>query len=179
MLSHIDQMDQRFFHWLRQKELSPRLKRWGHHFTCFGDGWNWATVVVLAILILPSEDWKPLLLTTLTAGGISVCLYWLVKLTVKRQRPCHAMDEVIAEINPIDRYSFPSGHTMNNMTLVSVLTAYLPAYALPIAIIPVAWGLFRVYLGVHFLSDVIIGLLLGLFAGGLGLTLAPWLWSLA
>ena len=96
---------------------------------------------------------------------ISALLNNLLKIIFARQRP-----SIIALINETG-YSFPSGHTMNSACLYTMLLLLINKYItnkkikIPITIIcilmPILIGLSRIYLGVHYTTDVLGGYLLG------------------
>jgi len=80
-----------------------------------------------------------------------------LKRTVTRERP----KEVLADINtfnvPLDRYSFPSGHTTAVFAIATTVSLYIPALAFLLLPVALLVGLSRIYLGVHYPSDVIVG----------------------
>jgi len=94
--------------------------------------------------------------------------YWLVKLSVRRKRPFDLLKEVNADVPPLDKYSFPSGHTMNNLAVGFTVFAEAPSIGWIMLFMPITWGFLRVYYGVHWLSDVIGGIFLGFLSFWLG-----------
>lgn len=86
----------------------------------------------------------------------------ILKLMVARPRPCHIFIEIPLLIErPMD-FSFPSGHTMSSFAAATVIihtnqTLGLIAFALAILI-----SFSRLYLFVHFPSDVLAGILFGI-----------------
>ena len=93
-----------------------------------------------------------------TAGVIS---YKLLKNSLVRERPFITHDQVECAAAPLDRYSFPSGHTMHAVAFAILFSAYLPVLAwimVPFALLVAAS---RVILGLHYPSDVVVGALLG------------------
>lgn len=67
---------------------------------------------------------------------------------------------------PSDRYSFPSGHALNAFAIGCVLALAFPLLAGPVFIVAASVAASRVVLGLHFLSDVVAGSLLGAIVGG-------------
>lgn len=64
-------------------------------------------------------------------------------------------------INPPDRYSFPSGHTAGAFVLFFSVSNFYTEISIPILILSVLVGFSRIYLGVHYLTDVLVGIILG------------------
>jgi undecaprenyl-diphosphatase len=95
---------------------------------------------------------------------ISHVVVQLVKRTVGRPRPSQGIDHDALVVEP-DRFSFPSGHSAAAM---SVALAYSVAFpALSVVLIPLAMliGMSRVFLGVHYPGDVLIGQLIAVLTG--------------
>lgn len=97
--------------------------------------------------------------TLLVAGAISSTL----KVTVQRERPFTAYPDIIYQKTEVGSYSFPSGHTNFAFATATSLTlafpkwyVIVPAYSYAIAV-----GYSRMYLGVHYPSDVLAGALIG------------------
>lgn len=85
----------------------------------------------------------------------------LLKNIVGRQRPCWLVPEIALLIeNPKD-YSFPSGHTLSSFTAAVTLFLYHKKAGIGALILAVMIAFSRLYLFVHFPSDVLAGFLLG------------------
>jgi len=92
---------------------------------------------------------------------IAVMVYKLLKKWLARERPCLSQSQVFALTEPLDRYSFPSGHTMHSIVFIVMLTEYFPHIALLMLPYAISVALSRVVLGLHYPSDVLAGVLLG------------------
>ena len=66
---------------------------------------------------------------------------------------------------PSDRFSFPSGHALNAFANGSVIALAFPLAAVPVLAIAASVAASRVVLGLHWLSDVLAGALVGLLLG--------------
>ena len=88
-----------------------------------------------------------------------------IKSIVKRPRPCHTYPEVNILLPVPTDLSFPSGHTTSSFACSTVLFIFFPI----LGIIAYTWaaltGFSRIYLFVHYLSDVLTGAVLGTIIG--------------
>lgn len=177
MLQKMTNLDERFSRYLYTHRLPVRTDRLLRLYTRLGDGYVWALIVLL-ILVAEGPKFLALVLAqVLPSLIVSLGLYWIVKLSTKRKRPFDAIPEFKALVPPLDKYSFPSGHTMNNLAIATTVLLSVPAAGLVMMCLPLTWGFLRVYFGVHWLSDVVGGFLLGIASFGLGHLL--WIFALS
>jgi undecaprenyl-diphosphatase len=161
-------LDLRFFYFWRRHSFSARTDRFLRLYTRLGDGYVWALVIAVIYFFYGKETLFGLIEHAIFALLVSLALYWLIKLSVRRKRPFDLLEEVSAKVPPLDKYSFPSGHTMNNLAVGFMVFTEIPAIGWVMVAMPITWGLLRVYYGVHWLSDVIGGICLGFLSFWLG-----------
>lgn len=88
----------------------------------------------------------------------------LLKPTVKRIRPCDVQKDYPLLIKRPKDYSFPSGHTGASFACVSVLLLFHSILWLPFGIVACLIAFSRLYLYVHYPSDVIAGMIIGILS---------------
>jgi undecaprenyl-diphosphatase len=136
-----------------------------------GDGVLWYLLILLLPVLYGTAALRPALVMALT-GAAGVAIYWLLKRLFVRERPfiTHAAIDLAAA--PLDRYSFPSGHTLHAVAFAWQASAHFPE--LGWVLLPLA-GLIaasRVVLGLHYPSDVLAGAAIGAVLAELGLALS-------
>ncbi|AKC85478.1 phosphatase PAP2 family protein [Pseudoxanthomonas suwonensis] len=118
--------------------------------------------ILLSLALLAFRRWREAVFAMVAFAG-SALLNVAAKQSFRRERP--SLWESIA---PETTFSFPSGHAMGSMTLaaVVVLLAWRTRWRWPVLVLAVAFtglvGLSRLYLGVHYPSDVLAGWAAGL-----------------
>jgi undecaprenyl-diphosphatase len=115
------------------------------------------------------------LLSTATAVGAGIGLFLKLKRSFGRKRPCALEPHCWATLLPPDQFSFPSGHTITAFAVAISLGAFYPAMRAELLFCAASVAGSRILLGMHFLSDVIAG---GLLGAGLGYA-SVLLWRLA
>jgi undecaprenyl-diphosphatase len=134
--------------------------------TRLGDGWLWGAVVLAA---LQARSLRVFTAGALACGAANL-LFAVMKRTTGRERPCHAHCDLRAPAKARDYYSFPSGHSMNAFAATAVLESVVWPSAVPLLLV-IAFGITvsRVYLRLHYPTDVLVGALLGRTLGTVAL----------
>ena len=136
--------------------------------TSFGNGGViWIVLTVILLLIPKTRKTGLILGAALILDGILCNL--LLKNLVRRIRPCDINDAVRVLIPYPSDYSFPSGHTAVSFAAASALYFAGEKYLWKAALVLAAFIAFsRMYLYVHYPTDVLGGVVIGIIAGYLG-----------
>jgi undecaprenyl-diphosphatase len=135
-----------------------------------GDGIVWYAMILSLPLLYGQAALRPSITMALTGIG-GVLLYKWLKRTFVRERPFITHVGISRAAAPLDRYSFPSGHTLHAVSFTWQAVANFPE--LGWVLVPLA-GLIaasRVVLGLHYPSDVLIGAAIGALLATVGLSL--------
>jgi undecaprenyl-diphosphatase len=95
------------------------------------------------------------------ASLLNLGLYKLVKEQTVRNRPFMTWEAITPKEQPLDNYSFPSGHTLHAVTVTLLILPVLPLLGLILVPITVMIMLSRVILGLHYPTDVVVAALIG------------------
>lgn len=107
----------------------------------------------------------PSALAALAAAGAAAAVVDVLKQTFDRLRPPLAEHGVSALGSIPDSPSFPSGHSATAFAAATAVGLLCPRLRLPLLALAVLVAASRVYLGVHYPSDVLVGSALGIAIG--------------
>ena len=136
-----------------------------------GDGPLWYTLLLALPLLYGTASIRVGLI--MTASGLAGHLvYGRLKSSLVRERPFIRHPAISLQMPPLDRYSFPSGHTLHAVSFTWQAVAHFPALSWPLVPAACLIALSRVVLGLHYPTDVLAGAAIGalLAAAGLALT---------
>lgn len=138
-----------------------------------GDWPAWAMLTLCLPFIHGRPGWWLVLQFAMTAAS-GALIYRLLKTRLCRERPFITFTAIPCTLPPLDRYSFPSGHTLHAVSFCTLTATVAPWLLVIVAPLTLLIAASRVGLGLHYLSDVAAGALLGLLIAETSL----WLWPL-
>jgi undecaprenyl-diphosphatase len=144
---------------------APRWFRWWMLLaTKAGDGWLWGAI---GIALLMSSD--PQRFRAIEAGLCAVAagigIFHKIKRVVGRTRPRDIEPHCWACIVTRDRFSFPSGHSTTSFAVAVALGSFYPEARPLLLVLAANVAVSRVVVGMHFLSDVLVGSGMGALLG--------------
>ena len=168
MIKQFYDVDHRLF---RNVNQYFQQKYWNFFFRnithCGGATFTISTVILL--LIFGTPEIKTIALASAISLTISHIPVAILKKMYPRRRPYLVLDEIYVTDRPLKDHSFPSGHTTAIFSIVIPFALYNPIFAVIFLPLAVLVGISRMYLGLHYPSDVIVGILLGSTTGILSL----------
>ena len=136
------------------------LRRFFVAVSRLGDGLLWYALMA-SLAVAGGAPGATAALQMVVAGLVGVVIYPFLKTRLVRERPFVSHAGILLGTAPLDRYSFPSGHTLHAVCFTIVAVTHFPALAavlLPFAVLVAAS---RVLLGLHYPTDVVAGAVLG------------------
>ncbi len=132
--------------------------------TRMGDGWIWYG---LGLVLLAHGG--PQRFSAIGAAGsaavLGIFVFKALKGLSQRPRPCQIEPHCWSTVLPPDQFSFPSGHTMTAFSITLVVSYFYPSLEGVLFFLALSIALSRIVLGMHFLSDVLAGVVMGVALG--------------
>jgi undecaprenyl-diphosphatase len=125
-----------------------------------GDGVLWYGLMGL-VALAGGAPGRITALQCAVAGVTGLALYRGLKNVLVRERPYMTHAAIVCAGRPLDRFSFPSGHTLHAVSFTIILCTGLPWAGLVLVPAALLIALSRVVLGLHYPTDVVAGGLLG------------------
>jgi undecaprenyl-diphosphatase len=135
--------------------------RWAFRLVSrLGDGIFWYTLMLFLLVADGAQAFVPVARMAMT-GLVCTLVYKWLKSKTSRPRPFAVVNAVHAGADPLDAFSFPSGHTLHAVAFSVVAIAFYPGLAWLLIPFTILVAISRVVLGLHYPSDVLAGAALG------------------
>ncbi|MEE8149407.1 MAG: phosphatase PAP2 family protein, partial [candidate division Zixibacteria bacterium] len=105
------------------------------------------------------------LLSILTLTATDQLASHFFKQLIERARPCQIMENINLLVNCGAGFAMPSSHAANAFGQAAIFGLLLEKIRLPLIALASVVAFSRVFVGVHFVGDILAGALLGIFAG--------------
>lgn len=156
------QLDSRVSDRLRVAERPGARRTFAIFFAHSGDSWFWGAGLLL-LWIFGNPFWKQWAVVQLAGISVLAALVMSIKFAVRRRRPEGEWGGIYRNTDP---HSFPSGHAARAFMIALVGAGLGPVWCgLALWIWAPLVALARVAMGVHYLSDILAGLLVGILFG--------------
>jgi undecaprenyl-diphosphatase len=149
---------------IRNLEYPPSLQKVMSILAHSADSWYWG-VSLAALWFFGPQDWRGIIQLLLIGILLTALFVQGLKFIIKRPRPEGEWGQIYRNSDP---HSFPSGHAARAimLTLLILLSGHIW-----LGILMILWTILvdssRVGLGVHYISDIVVGSLIGAVFGGL------------
>ena len=136
-------------------------------FTILGD--NGIIWIAIALTLFLNRKYRKIGLFSIISLIICALLVNVIlKPLIHRPRPFSELADITLLIKAPKDYSFPSGHTAASFVMVYIFFRHIKKYFIPVFITGILITFSRMYLSVHFPSDIIAGIIIGIFSGYAG-----------
>lgn len=136
------------------------VRRFFAFISHLGNGVFWYVLLILLPLIYGIPGLAPTLHIVVVAL-VGVVVYKVLKANLIRERPFITSSDILCGSPPMDRYSFPSGHTLHAVLFSILIMYYFPVLGWIVLPFAVLVALSRVILGLHYPTDVLAGAAIG------------------
>ncbi len=166
-LRPILELDARLSDRLRVAEKPGLLRTVSVFLAHSGDSWFWGLGLIL-LWRLGDAGWKRWALVMFAGIAVLAVIVMSIKFIVRRRRPEGEWGSIYRNTDP---HSFPSGHAARSFMIAVLAIGLGPGWAgLLLAVWAPFVALARVSMGVHYVSDIVAGALLGIVVGLIGLS---------
>jgi undecaprenyl-diphosphatase len=159
-LQRFDRAEVRLCRYLNRPSAFVAIRTLFRCVSWLGNGWFWYAWIAVLPLLYGAEGAMAATQMAIT-GGLGVLIYKAIKERAVRERPFITHSAIHCAAAPLDRYSFPSGHTLHAVCFTSIAASYFPEWGPLLAAFTTLIALSRVLLGLHYPTDVAAGALLG------------------
>jgi len=161
MKNLLKNFDDLFINLINQKMRNRYLDIFMYKVTDLG-GAIFSSLFIFLFIIFGNGDIKFIGLEALGAITISQVIVHSLKRILSRERPYKIIEQLNTFGINLKDYSFPSGHSAASFSIATTIALNIPKLSVVALIIAIIVGISRIYLGVHYPTDVAAGIFLGI-----------------
>ena len=169
-IKRILELDRDWSYALRVAEKPGMRRNLSMFFAHSGDSWFWGLAMVI-LWLAGNTFWKQWAVYELFWISILAAFVMSLKFSIRRRRPEGEWGAIYRNTDP---HSFPSGHAARSFLIATLAALLGPLW---LAIILWIWAplvsLARVAMGVHYVSDVVAGAIVGVIVALVGYQISP------
>jgi undecaprenyl-diphosphatase len=165
----IERRDHRLMRRMNRWRAPRWIRYWMIAATRMGDGWIWYGLGGMLLFYGGAQRFEAVGAAG-SAALLGVLVFKAIKKISQRPRPCQFEPHCWSKVLPPDQFSFPSGHTMTAFSVALVVSYFYPSLEAPLYFLAISIAVSRIVLGMHFLSDVLAGVVLGVALGCASIT---------
>lgn len=164
ILEFIQTWDENILMWIQENLRFDFLTWIMKKITFLGDsGWFWIVLATVCVCFKKIRKIGWCIGVSLALGALITNI--ILKNLVHRVRPYNHMESLELLITAPTDWSFPSGHTTASFAAAGIIANMMPArYGKSAYLLAILIAFSRLYLGVHYLSDVLVGMIVGLLS---------------
>lgn len=160
MKKFFKKFDEKFIDLLNNKISNKFLDKFMYRFTHLG-GVVFTTCFTLLLILLGKGKPRFIGLQMALTLIISQSITYGLKALLSRERPYNILENLKTFNIILKDHSFPSGHTSASFAIATTLAFNMPQIAIFVYLFAFAIGISRIYLGVHYPTDVSAGIFVG------------------
>jgi undecaprenyl-diphosphatase len=166
---YIERRDRRLMLRMNRWRAPRWIRIWMITATRMGDGWIWYGLGFMLLAYGGAQRFAAV--SSAGAAAIAgILVFKLLKRLSQRPRPCQIEPHCWSKVLPPDQFSFPSGHTMTAFSIALVVSYFYPSLEGALFFMALSIAVSRIVLGMHYLSDVLAGVALGVALGCASIT---------
>lgn len=175
-IEQITNADLRVLDWIKNNLYCGFLDAIMPVITFLGNaGWFWIAVAVLMLFFKRTRK-TGIMVGAALVFGLIICNL-ILKPSIARIRPYEVVEGINLLISKETDFSFPSGHTAASFEAATVLMIRDRRFGIPALILAALIAFSRLYLYMHYPTDVLAGIAVGVLCGVLGYLAVNYLWK--
>lgn len=160
MKEKLKRFDRYFIELINNRIKTRHLDSFMYRVTNLG-GVFFTSLTVLIIIFFGSNKNKYLGFEVLISITICQIVVYTLKAILSRERPYNILEHLHTFGIEMKDYSFPSGHSAASFSIATIVALNIPRLSIYVFALAMIIGVSRIYLGVHYPTDVAAGVILG------------------
>lgn len=153
--------DNLFIDLINKRMKTSRLDKFMFRVTNLG-GAIFISLLAIGLAVFGNYNIRKIGIEAMIVLFISQSIVYTIKKILSRERPYKMIEHLNTFGISLKDYSFPSGHTTASFSMATTLALNIPRIWLILYLLALIIGISRIYLGVHYPTDVMAGIIIGI-----------------